>query len=139
LIVQLEIKTTFLTVALGLVYACTLPTEMCGCPPSRSSAAVIGTLKDALGAPLGNRNLVFEARPEGVSNTLLVFPTEVRTDSTGAFAVRVYSHFAPNIHAVTAIVVRAAEQDTVRIQAGAIFFKYDQQAPDTLRAALRLP
>lgn len=127
-----------LATVVGLTWACTTPTEMCGCPPSRTSLAIVGTLRDALGAPVANKSFAFEA-------TAIAFPTltfiaaDVRTDATGTFAVRAYSALSPGAYSLVARIISAAQNDTVRVPAGSALFKDERQAPDSLRVALRLP
>lgn len=121
----------------GISIACSTPTEGCGCSPSRSATEVVGTLKDALGSPLTNHLIVFEVKPEAYPNLPSPAVTIARTDSTGAFAKRVYG-ISLGRHNIIARVVRAS-QDTVNIPVGSATFTYEGSGSDTLRVALRLP
>ena len=131
--------TTAPAAATGLVWACTMPAKACGCPPARSSVAIVGTLRDALDAPLDNRVFAFEATQEAHPTVQFAEPTDVRTDATGAFSARVYSLFSPGVHSVVARITRTPENDTMRILVGSASFKYERQTPDTIRVALRIP
>ncbi|MEO7363213.1 MAG: carboxypeptidase-like regulatory domain-containing protein [Gemmatimonadaceae bacterium] len=129
-------KSAVVAAVVGVAWACTSPTEMCGCPPSRTSLAIVGTLRDALGAPVANKSFAFEATADALP-TFKFHAADVRTDATGAFAVRAYSALSPGAYSLVARIIIAAQNDTVRLPAGSAFFKDERQAPDSLRVALR--
>ncbi len=134
---QLVQKTAFLAATLAIAWACSSPTELCGCPPARTTLEIIGTLQDALGAPIADQSLAIESTSEVYHS--FATTAGVRTDATGAFSARLYSMESPAVHSVVARIIRTAPNDTILIPVGSASFKPEGQAPDTMRVTLRLP
>lgn len=120
---------------MSLVWACTTPTEMCGCPPSLATLTIAGTLRNSLGAPVPNLSFAFEATADAVP-TFTFIATDARTDANGAFVVKAQSG-AAGAHSLVARIIRVPQNDTLRIAAGSATFKGRGQKPDTLHVTLR--
>ncbi len=84
----------------GVIAACSTPTDVCGCPPSRSAVIVRGILQDGAGRPVSNARIVADgiARGKPFLDSLPVSAgmLPVRTDADGTFRVVALSTFGPD-------------------------------------------
>jgi len=127
--------------ALGLVFAsCSSPTELCSCPPARTSVFVVGMLVDANGAPISGARVYLVGEPPR-AEPLPLFATDptATTGADGAFRGRVYSLFGPGEQLVRGLVVSPTATDTIVVDAGTAQFRYEEQRPDTVSVTIRTP
>ncbi|MBA3889104.1 MAG: carboxypeptidase regulatory-like domain-containing protein [Gemmatimonadaceae bacterium] len=131
----------FALVGVGATLACSIPTDLCGCPPARSAVYVRGTLTDANGLAIAGARVYLDGVPTGTTADLLALNGfgASQTDADGAFRGLAYSMFSPGPLALRAAVVRPGLPDTVRLAAGLATFRYERDRPDTVSVDLRLP
>ena len=126
--------------ALGVVLAsCSWPTDMCACPPARSSVFITGTFVDASGTPIGGARLYLVGQPD-VGEAQQVFATDLTavTDAEGTFSGRVYSMHSPGELLVRGLAVTTTA-DTIVVEAGTAQFRHEAQRPDTVTVGIRAP
>jgi hypothetical protein len=126
------------------LFACTTtPTSLCGCPPSRSTVLVGGTVLDAGGAPVSGARLYLDGAPRSGTGQsapqYLDSAPSATTDATGSFRALVYSPYSPGILELRAAVMRPGVADTVRLVVGLASFHDERTQPDSIYATLRLP
>lgn len=127
----------------AVIAACSSPTEMCACPPSRTAVYVRGTLLARNGTPVPNARLGVDAVPRG-NGAFDAMPvpaggTILTTSDDGMFAGIVYSMFAPDsLHLRFAVLPEgsgAARPSTVLLAR----FRAERDRIDTVGVAVRLP
>lgn len=81
------------------IVACSIPTDVCGCPPARSAIIVRGELRDQNNSPLVNVRLALDGIPRHnprYDSLPVTDEHRVRTNADGTFRAVVYSAFAPD-------------------------------------------
>lgn len=86
-------KWVLVSAACAVVVACSLPTEMCGCPPTRSGVLVKGLVVYQDGSPVRNAQIAIDGIPRNttVFDTIPVSPSTDRTDSLGRYRAIAFS------------------------------------------------
>lgn len=128
--------------AVAATLACSIPTDVCGCPPARSTVFVRGTLTDAAGRAVAAARLYFDGVPVSQPAAYTVYvggQGDAQTDAGGAFRGLAYSAHSPGSLALRVGVVRPGLPDTVRLAAGEANFRSERDRPDTVSVNLRLP
>jgi len=117
-----------------------MPTDMCSCPPSRSSVFLVGTLVDAMSQPVAGARLGFDGSPPDRAWPPNFGANPIGpTGASGAFSGLIFSHVSPGMQVLRAAVVRTAGADTVRIDLWLVPFRHERDVPDTVRFTIRLP
>lgn len=138
---KLALRVSTSVAALGVVLAsCSFPTDMCACPPARSTVFVVGTLVDANGAPISGGRLYLVGQSPRVEGQLL-FASDLTatTDAGGAFSGRVFSLHSPGELVVRGLVITPTAGDTIVVEVGPAQFRHEAQRPDTLRVSIQIP
>lgn len=138
-----DIPRRFWWVVLGFA-ACTsaaTPTSMCGCPPARTAARIIGTLNTSAGAPERGVRVVLLNRSQSAAQGGFATAGQVgvETDSLGRFRATTYSGSSPGVHDVRAGFVRGGSLDTLWVAAGAVLFRAEAAVLDSLVVTVQLP
>jgi hypothetical protein len=126
----------------GATLACSIPTELCGCPAARSTVFVRGTVTDAGGVEIAGARVYLDGVPASQASANPIYvsgPGDAQTDAADTFRGLAYSVYAPGSLALRAAVVRPGLPDTVRLAAGAANFRHERDRPDTVSVDLRLP
>jgi hypothetical protein len=133
--------------ALGLVLACSTPTDLCGCPPALGIGTVFGTVTNATGAAVTDAEVRVEARLFGCAATqpsYLVDSPVTRTDAVGRYRYEMRAA-SPSDSACIRVVARrigAAAGDSAVASAVRMRLvpSYGPRArPDSVLLNLRLP
>lgn len=135
-------STRYAVAFVGATLACSIPTDLCGCPPARSAVFVRGTLTDADGAAIAGARVYLDGVPESQASASPIYVSgagDAQTDAAGAFRGLAYSIYAPGPLSLRAAVVRPGLPDTVSLAAGVANFRYERDRPDTVSVSLRLP
>jgi hypothetical protein len=132
-----------LVVGVVALFACTTPTSLCGCPPTRSTVLVGGTLLDAGGVPVSGARVYLDGAPRPATGQpvpqYLDFTQSVTTNTAGSFRALAYSIYSPGTLELRAAVVRPGVADTVRLVVGLAPFHNERETPDSVYVTLRLP
>lgn len=86
-------KWLLISAASAAVVACSLPTEMCGCPPTRAGVLVKGVVSYPDGSPVRNAQIAIDGIPRNttVFDTMPVSMSTDRTDSLGRYRAIAFS------------------------------------------------
>ena len=125
--------------AVGLLLACTSPTEMCACPPARSHAVIYGSIANAAGDPVAGASVqavVYGsvcgegyADRGGDANPVV-------TSSSGTYRIHVYSLLS-GAACVRVATHAVGAPDSTYVDA-ALFLRDERQAPDSLKVDLQV-
>ena len=122
-----------------LTISCVLPTEMCGCPPARSSVYLMARVVDGQSVPMpGVRVYAYPFRQPGPLPYEYVYGLGMRTDSMGEFRGLLYSSSSPGTHWLHLTVISNDLRDTIRIQGGEAMLRYERNVPDTVHMTFQV-
>jgi hypothetical protein len=123
-----------------LMLACSSPTMVCACPPSRGHAVVYGSVSDDAG-PAGGalvQATIFGALCGGAMGEQVPYLAPLRASDAGTYRLHLHSVGGPGTSCVRLVGQDAEGARRVEIDA-ALRFRSEQESPDSLRVDLRLP
>ena len=123
------------------VLACTSPTSVCGCPPSRSMLVVRGSVQGPDGQAMPGARVTFSAMPVAVIGSAWERYESgsgpAWTAADGSFHATAYSVHSDGPHLLRISVVRPAVPDTTHVELDVHDFRY--RSPETIDVTIAVP
>ena len=132
------------TAAVALLLSC-LPTDPCACPPATTRALVYGWVRTSAGNPSPSASVRLDVSPDtgcAVLRAPLAFAEATGvTGSVGTFRLQAISGDRPRHHCVqvTAFRGQPGMSDSARVGGLIVYFRAEQERPDSLGVVLTLP
>ncbi len=125
--------------ACALLLSCSIPTDMCACPPARTHALIYGSVQSAAGQPVVGAQVqaaVYRSIcGQGIAE---VDANPARSDTTGIYRLRFHSLRGP-AEACVRVTARSSGAADGAAMDVALALRNERVEPDSTRVDLVLP